>query len=154
MKDIIVKLIHIKGGEKIDMSIDSIKEHNFETEQKLNNYNRINIQESNNINQEEENKIITNINIIKNIEDEKSKENSLPFKNNTFKKQKSIKSEMIYLLNIITEVNFSNILDKLTQIILEKENNDDILNKEYIFLFLLLTIFSLFKFKIFSVLIT
>ena len=64
-----------KKGKKIDMSIDSIKEHNFETEQKLNtNYNRVNIQESNNINQEEENKIITNINIIKNIEDEKSKE--------------------------------------------------------------------------------
>ena len=123
-----------KKGKKIDMSIDSIKEHNFETEQKLNtNYNRVNIQESNNINQEEENKIITNINIIKNIEVEKSKENSLPFKNNTFKKQKSIKSEMIYLLNIITEVNFSDILDKLSQIILEKENNDDILNKEYIF---------------------
>ena len=123
-----------KKGKKINMSIDTSKEHNFETEQKLNNYNRVKIHESMKEIQEEQKKLINNINIIKNIEGEKSQENSLSLKNNNiFRKQNSIKSEILYFLNIITEVNYQNMIDKLTQIIVEKNSDDEILKKENIF---------------------
>ena len=87
--------------------------------QKINN----NEQDNKDINKDKNENILEIINFLKNIKEYQS--------NNI------IKHDMIYLLNIITEENYSDMLNKITDIILYKNNNindnEVILKNEHIF---------------------
>ena len=117
-----------KTTKKLKMNINSKEEEN--TEKKLNKFSHIPVNsDSKFIHLKENDFIINNINIIKN---ESFDSDNLSLNKN------SIKSDILYLLNIITEGNYSNILDKLSHVILyknenENNNSDEIINIEKIF---------------------
>mgnify|MGYP007101870454 CR=1 FL=1 len=139
-----------KKGKNM-ISVDTYKKHFYESEEKLKLYNNINDNETNNERANESKNIINNINIIKDINNDESDENNLSINKNLLKNykinspnikinqshnkekeentQNSYKYEIIYLLNIITETNYSNILDKLTK----NNGNDEFINNENIF---------------------
>ena len=98
------------------MNIDS-KEANIE--KKLNTYAHIPFDSESKFDSKD---LINNINIIK-IEEKNS--NNYLILNKNFFVQNSIKSDLIYLLNIITETNYWDIVDKLTEKVLYKINNED-----------------------------
>ena len=140
----------------MNISIDSNKKHNYESEEKLKIHNNINNNKQNSERTKEYKNEINNINIIKNINNEEFDESRLSLnknlinniKNNSsninfiepekkFEKnenaQNVLKAEILFLLNIITETNYSDILDKIRKNILRINDDEELINNENIF---------------------
>ena len=108
----------------------SKEEKNYTPEKKMNNYKDIYI---NTESKHDLSKDIININVIKNENTgDESDENIFPMNKNFFdkdkinSKQNSVKYDILYMLNIITEGNYSEVLNKITQIFSgDKENLDN-----------------------------
>ena len=138
-----------KTNKKMRIKINSKEDENqiisTEKKSKLNTYIHTDInKESTDLNlSKENNKIINNINIIKNEDMEESDDFILLLNKNIFNenksddKNKSTKLDILYQLNIITDGNYSDVLNNLTEIIINNKDNkiniDDIVNNEKYF---------------------